>query len=100
MSNTQYGDADPVVNGARKTAAAPFEIGKDAVPTLGAQLRQALLEEAFVNPSARTLHLARKSCVGDWALLHLQQINSGRSRIGCNGSSGATPHDSQEIRTK
>jgi hypothetical protein len=98
MLSTQCGDADPVVNGARKTAAAPFEIG--AVPTLGGQLRQALFEEAFVNPSARTPHLARKSCVGDWALLHLQQINSGRSRIGCNGSSGATPHDSQEIRTK
>jgi hypothetical protein len=67
---------------------------------IGVQRVGALFEEAFVNPSARTLHLARKSCVGDWALLHLQQINSGRSRIGCNGSSGATPHDSQEIRTK
>jgi len=34
-----YGDlgADAVIEGARKAAAAPLEIGKDAIPPLGAQ---------------------------------------------------------------
>jgi len=40
--------ADAVIIGARKTAAAPLEIGKDAVAPLGAQRVEALFEEAFV----------------------------------------------------
>jgi len=39
--------ADPVIEGAREVAAAPLEIGEDAVPPLGAQPIQALFE----NPS-------------------------------------------------
>ena len=40
--------ADPVVEGAREAAAAPLEIGEDAVPPLGAQRIEALFEEALV----------------------------------------------------
>jgi hypothetical protein len=40
--------ADAVVEGARKAAAAPLEIGKDAVATLGAQPVELPLEKAFV----------------------------------------------------
>jgi hypothetical protein len=36
------------LEGARKPAAAPLDIGKDAVATLGAQSIQALSEKAFV----------------------------------------------------
>jgi len=37
-----------MIKGARKPAAAPLEIGEDAVPPLGAQRLQALFEEAVV----------------------------------------------------
>src|SRR5206468_7969724 len=40
--------ADPVIEGARKAAAAPLEIGEDAIPRLGAQRAEALSEEALV----------------------------------------------------
>src|SRR5882762_7633517 len=40
--------ADAVIEGARKAAAAPLEIGKDAIPPLGAQRTEALVEEALV----------------------------------------------------
>ena len=40
--------ADPVIEGARKAAAAPLEIGEHAVPPLGAQRVEALFEKAFV----------------------------------------------------
>ena len=40
--------ADAVVEGARKAAAAPLEIGEDPVAPLGAQRIEALFEEAFV----------------------------------------------------
>ena len=40
--------ADAVIKGARKAPAAPFKIGKDAVPALGAQPIQALFEKGFV----------------------------------------------------
>jgi len=40
--------ADPVIEGPRKAAATPFEIGEDAVPPLGPQHIEALFEEAFV----------------------------------------------------
>ena len=40
--------ADPVIEGARKIAAAPLEVGEHAVPSLGAQHLQALSEEPFV----------------------------------------------------
>jgi hypothetical protein len=37
-----------MIEGARKAAAAPFEIGKDAVTALGVQRVEALSEEALV----------------------------------------------------
>jgi hypothetical protein len=37
-----------MIEGARKAAAAPLEIGKHAIPPLGAQRTEALLEESFV----------------------------------------------------
>jgi hypothetical protein len=37
-----------VVEGARETAAAPFEIGKDTISPLGAQRTETLSEEALV----------------------------------------------------
>ena len=37
--------ADPVIEGARKPAAAPFEIGEHAVPPLGAERIEALSEK-------------------------------------------------------
>jgi len=40
--------ADAVVEGPRKPPASPLEIGKDAVPPLGAQRVEALSEEALV----------------------------------------------------
>jgi hypothetical protein len=40
--------ADPVIEGARKAAAAPFEIGEDTISPFGAQRIQPLLEEALV----------------------------------------------------
>jgi hypothetical protein len=40
--------ADAVVEGARKAAAAPLEIGKDAITPLGVQRVEALSEEALV----------------------------------------------------
>ena len=40
--------ADAVIEGARKAAAAPLEIGKDAISPLGAQRIEALFEEALV----------------------------------------------------
>jgi hypothetical protein len=40
--------ADAVTIGARKAAAAPLEIGEDAIPSLGAQRVKTLFEEAFV----------------------------------------------------
>jgi hypothetical protein len=45
-----HGDlgADPVIEGARKAAAAPLEIGEDAIPPLGAQRAEALSEKALV----------------------------------------------------
>src|SRR5262249_40117849 len=39
---------DPVIKGPRKAAAAPLEIGKDAVAPLGAQRIETLFKEAFV----------------------------------------------------
>ena len=39
---------DAVIKGARKAAAAPLEIGKDAIASLGAQHVEALCEKAFV----------------------------------------------------
>ena len=40
--------ADAVIEGARKAAAAPLEIGEHAIPPLGAQRIEALFEKAFV----------------------------------------------------
>src|SRR5258708_8075 len=40
--------ADAVIEGARKAAAAPLEIGKDAIPPLGAQRTETLSEKALV----------------------------------------------------
>jgi len=40
--------ADPMIKGARKAAAAPLEVGKDALAILCMQLNEALFEEAFV----------------------------------------------------
>jgi hypothetical protein len=40
--------ADAVVEGAREAAAAPLEIGKDAISPLGAQRIKALLEVVLV----------------------------------------------------
>ena len=40
--------ADAVVEGARKPAAAPLDVGKDAVASLGAQCVEAFVEEAVV----------------------------------------------------
>src|SRR5216684_6147434 len=40
--------ADAVIEGARKAAAAPFEIGKDAIPPLGAHCVETLSEKALV----------------------------------------------------
>ena len=40
--------ADAVVEGARKAAAAPFEIGEDPVSPLGTKRTEALSEEALV----------------------------------------------------
>jgi hypothetical protein len=37
-----------VIEGARKAAAAPLEIGKDAIPPLGVQRTEALSEETLV----------------------------------------------------
>src|SRR5215469_9736847 len=47
---TPNGDlgADAVVEGTRKAAAAPLEVGKGAVPPLCAQPVETLFEEAFV----------------------------------------------------
>ena len=39
---------DPMIEGARKTAASPLEIGEDAIPPLAAQRLDALFKEAFV----------------------------------------------------
>ena len=47
--------ADPVIEGARKAAAAPLEIGEDAVAPLGAQRVEALFEKAFVVHCRRTI---------------------------------------------
>ena len=38
--------ADPVIKGARKLAAAPLEVGKDAVSTLGTKCVETVFEEA------------------------------------------------------
>src|SRR6202022_5145334 len=40
--------ADAVIEGAREAAAAPLEIGKDAIPPLGVQRTEAVFEEALV----------------------------------------------------
>ena len=40
--------ADAVVEGARKTAAAPFDSGKDTISSLRAQRLEAVFEEALV----------------------------------------------------
>src|ERR1700731_349793 len=40
--------ADAVIEGARETAAAPLEVGKDAIPPLGVQRTETLSEEALV----------------------------------------------------
>jgi len=37
-----------VIEGAREAAAAPLEIGEDAIPPLAAQRTEALFKEAFV----------------------------------------------------
>jgi|SRR6516165_5026690 len=65
-----HGDlgADAVIEGARKPAAAPLEIGEDTVPPFGAQRREPLLEESFVihrSPQSAealtyTIYLARQ----------------------------------------
>ena len=45
--------ADAVIIGARKPAAAPLEIGEDAIPPLGAQRIEALFEVSLRNPCRR-----------------------------------------------
>ena len=52
--------ADAVIVGAREPAAAPFEIGEDAVAPLGAERVEALFEKAVVVHVAVVMPPARQ----------------------------------------